>query len=182
VALDHGDVVPLVCLGDIAEPTARLLAQRRRLVRLEPREATTASLAERRIEPFDLLAQGDRAAAALRLAVEHPGAMRAIVLLGPTAIARDGTPADGADAALLGRLAEIALPSLAIFGTRDAAAPPEAARHYRARIPACNLMFVYDASAAMTAERPDAVAALILDFLERHDLFLVRRESDQIYP
>jgi len=167
------DGVPLLCLGDIAAPARALLAERRRLCTVEPRDTHA---------PLDLVAQGDSASHALRLALERATAVRALVLLGPTAIVRDGTPGAGADAALLGRLGEIAIPSLALFGTRDTAAPPEAARHYRARIPACNLMFVYDASQAMTAERPEAVAALVLDFLERHDLFLVRRESDVIYP
>ena len=57
-----------------------------------------------------------------------------------------------------------------------------AARRYREHIPDCNLVFVYDAGQAMAEERPEAVASLVLDFLERHNLFLVRRESDLIFP
>jgi pimeloyl-ACP methyl ester carboxylesterase len=182
---EAGDGEPLLCLGDIAQGARALLSERRRLITLEPpkdAQAIAASLIALGIDRFDLLGQGASASLALRLALERPNSVRALVLLGPTAMARDGAPADGADATLLDRLGEIAVPSLALFGTRDALAPPETARHYRERIPACNLVFVYDASHAMAAERPEAVASLVLDFLERHDLFLVRRESDLIYP
>ena len=163
---------PLLCLcdpGALGRAEA-LLAARRRLVAAAPADG------------FDLLGHGAHAAAALRLALERPDAVRGLVLLGPTAIARDGAPGAGMDAALFERLGALAAPSLALFGTRDPVAPPEAARHYRARMPGCNLMFVYDAGAAMGDERPVAVASLVLDFLDRHDLFLVRRESDIIFP
>jgi hypothetical protein len=43
-------------------------------------------------------------------------------------------------------------------------------------------MLVYDSDHDMEIERPEAIASLVLDFLERHDLFLVRRESDLIFP
>jgi pimeloyl-ACP methyl ester carboxylesterase len=166
---------PLLCLcapGALGR-TQALVAARRRLV-IADRPAG--------LERSDLLAHGPHATAALRLALEQPQAVRTLVLLAPRTIGRDGAPGDGADAALLERLPGVAVPSLAVFGTRDASAPPEAARHYRERIPGCNLVFVYDAGAAMMEERPEAVASLVLDFLERHDLFLVRRESDLIFP
>jgi pimeloyl-ACP methyl ester carboxylesterase len=182
MAHEADDRTPLLLLGDIAEPTYRLLAERRRVIRIEAKDATAASFAARGLASCDLVAAGDSAGPALRLALDVPSAVRALVLLGPTVIGADGAAGAGGDTALLARLGELAVPLLAAFGTRDAAAPPEAARHYRARVPACNLMLVYDATAAMTGERPEAVAALILDFLERHDHFLVRRESDRIYP
>jgi pimeloyl-ACP methyl ester carboxylesterase len=69
-----------------------------------------------------------------------------------------------------------------VFATAYAVSPVEAARHYKTRMPGCNLVYVYDAGSRMTEERPEAVASLIADFLERHDLFLVRRESDVIHP
>jgi len=43
-------------------------------------------------------------------------------------------------------------------------------------------MFVYDAGHAIGAERPEAPAYIALKFLERHDLFLVSRESDMAFP
>jgi pimeloyl-ACP methyl ester carboxylesterase len=161
-----------------------LMAARHRVVTLDPSgpAGAVADAAEALgIARFDLVGQGAAAGAALRLALERPQAVRAVVLLGPTLLARDGTAA-AADAALVGRLGELALPSLALFGTTDAHVPVEAARHYRQPMPSCNLVFVYDAGQAMAEERPEAVSSLVLDFLERHDLFLVRRESDLIHP
>jgi hypothetical protein len=43
------------------------------------------------------------------------------------------------------------------------------------------VVFVYDASAAMGDERPEAVADLAIDFLHRGDTFLVRQQSDQLF-
>lgn len=180
---EDGSGEALVWLGGAAwSRTQALLAARHRVVALEPAgpaAAVAAAAAALGIAQFDLVGEGAAAGDALRLALELPQAVRALVLLGPTIFARDGS---AADAALVGRLGELKPASLALFGTVDARAPVEAARHYRVRMPGCNLVFVYDAGHAMAEERPEAVAALVLDFLERHDLFLVRRESDLIHP
>jgi pimeloyl-ACP methyl ester carboxylesterase len=158
-----------------------LAAARHRVIALEPAAASGAAADALGLGHFDLVGQGAAAAAALRLALERPQAVRALVLLGPTLLERDGSAA-AADAALVARLGELKLPILALFGTVDLHVPVESARHYRRILPGCNLVFVYDAGHAMAEERPEAVAALVLDFLERHDLFLVRRDSDLIHP
>jgi pimeloyl-ACP methyl ester carboxylesterase len=169
---------PLLWLNGLrVTPTHELVAAQRRVIVLDLAEpaAIAAAAAALGIDKYDVLGNGRGAEPALRLALDHGGGVRALVLLAPTVLAT-------ADAALVGRLSGLAVPSLALFGTRDASAPPETARHYRERIPGCNLMFVYDAGAAMAEERPEAVAAVVLDFLDRHDLFLVRRQSDLIHP
>ena len=181
----------LLCLGgaERLSPMRALLAERHRVVellvpekaRLTP-QAIREAAAALGIARFDLLAQGGGDALGLSLALENPETVSALVLLGPTAIAHNGEAASGADGALIARLGALKVPSLAVFGTKDERAPVEAGRHYRARIPACNLVLLYDAGHAMEEERPAALAALVLDFLERHDLFLVRRESDLIFP
>jgi pimeloyl-ACP methyl ester carboxylesterase len=158
-----------------------LMAARHRVVALDPAEAAGAAADALGLGRFDVVGQGAAAAAALRLALERPQAVRALVLLGPTLLGRDGSAAAG-NAALVARLGELKLPILALFGTVDPSAPVESARHYRKSMPGCNLVFVYDAGQAMAEERPEAVAALVLDFLERHDLFLVRRDSGIIHP
>ena len=162
--------------------THALLAARHRVVALDPTgpEAVGAAAEALGIACFDVVGQGAAAEDALRFALERPQAVRALVLLGPALFARDGTAA--ADGPLVARLGELKLPSLALFGTLDTRVPVEAARHYRQCMPGCNLVFVYDAGHAMAEERSEAVASLVLDFLERHDLFLVRRESDLIHP
>jgi len=129
-------------------------------------------------ERFGIIAESDAGAAGLGLAFEQPEAVTALVLLGPKLIGVDGR---AADEALIGRLASLKVPLLTVFGTKDEAAPPEAGRHYRARLANCNIVFVYDAGAAMAAERPEAVAELAIDFLRRGDTFIVRQTSDLLY-
>jgi pimeloyl-ACP methyl ester carboxylesterase len=127
---------------------------------------------------FGVIAESDAAVAALSLALERPEAVTALTLIGPRLIRGDGRPADEA---FIARLSELKVPLLTIFGTKDRAAPPEAGRHYRERLASCNVVFVYDAGAAMADERPEAVAELAIDFLHRGDTFLVRQTSDLLY-
>lgn len=164
-----------------------LIAARHRVVALALPERATArgldgALSALGIARCDVLGAGKRAALALRLKQVAPDRIGALVLLGPTMIAAGGAAADPADQDLLGEIGETARPCLALFGTRDEIVPVAAARHYRERMPDCNLVFVYDAGQAMAEERPEAVASIVLDFLERHNLFLVRRDSDLIFP
>jgi pimeloyl-ACP methyl ester carboxylesterase len=129
-------------------------------------------------ERFGLIADSDTAATGLALALDRPHAVTALILLGPRLIQADGRVADEA---LVGRLGSLKVPLLTVFGTKDKAGPPEAGRHYRERLAACNVVFVYDAGAAMGDERPEAVADLAIDFLQRGDTFLVRQTSDLLY-
>lgn len=129
-------------------------------------------------ERFGIIADSETAAAGLALALDRPDAVTALVLLGPRLIHGDGRVADES---LIARLGSLKVPLLAVFGTKDKAAPPEAGRYYRERLAACNVVFVYDAGAAMGDERPEAVADLAIDFLHRGDTFLVRQQSDLLY-
>ena len=74
------------------------------------------------------------------------------------------------------------LPVLAMFGTLDQVTPTEGARLYREILPNCHLMMVYDAAHAIDADRPEAVTAVVVDFLARHESFLVNKESGIIHP
>ncbi len=129
-------------------------------------------------ERFGIVAESDAAATGLSVALERPDAVTGLVLLGPRLIDAGGRAADGSAAGLLGSLK---VPLLTVFGTKDETAPPEAGRHYRARLANCNVVFVYDAGAAMAAERPEAIAELAIDFLCRGDTFIVRQTSDLLY-
>jgi pimeloyl-ACP methyl ester carboxylesterase len=129
-------------------------------------------------ERFGVIADSEAAAAGLALALERPEAVTALILIGPRLIQNDGR---AVDEALIGRLGSLKVPLLTVFGTKDKAAPPEAGRHYRERLANCNVVFVYDAGAAMADERPEAVAELATDFLHRGDTFLVRQTSDLLY-
>jgi pimeloyl-ACP methyl ester carboxylesterase len=86
------------------------------------------------------------------------------------------------DAALEDRLRDVAIPTLVVFGTLDRVIPPEIGRVYKELMPNSHLVFVYDAGHAIAAERPEAFAEVVADFLERGDAFLISRAKTVIFP
>lgn len=183
----EGDAVLCLLQSDAPPRALDLIAARQRVVMMTPSHDATArslsdALAALGIERYDVLGAGQHAALALRLKAAASEQVGALVLLAPTLIAASGNATDPADQDFLGTIGDTARPCLALFGTRDKTVPVTAARHYRERMADCNLVFVYDASEDMAEERPEAVASIVLDFLERHNQFLVRRDSDLIFP
>lgn len=81
-----------------------------------------------------------------------------------------------------GRLAGVTVPTLVVCGTRDEGVAPAAGRGCRASMPNCHLVFVYEAGPAVGAERPEAYAEVVADFLDRHEGFVVRRTPALIHP
>ncbi len=90
-----------------------------------------------------------------------------------------GPPRDAPFEALLAKLPH---PVLALFGTADKVTPPEGAHLYREILPDCHIMIVYDAAHAIDADRPEALASVVGDFLARQDRFLVRNTSGLVEP
>jgi pimeloyl-ACP methyl ester carboxylesterase len=86
------------------------------------------------------------------------------------------------DPDLEARLAGLAPPTLALFGTLDSVIPPDLGHLYKELIPDCHLVFVYDAGHAIAAERPEAFAEVVGDFLDRHEAFVVSRTPTVIHP
>lgn len=86
------------------------------------------------------------------------------------------------DAELEAAMPGLDVPALVLFGTEDSLAPPELGRHYPELLPDAHLVLVYDAAHAIDADRPEAFAAIVTDFLEHHGQFVVRRESGLLYP
>jgi len=86
------------------------------------------------------------------------------------------------DAALEGALKEMPVPTLALFGTVDRVTPSDAAHLYREIIPNCHIGMVYDAAHAIDVDRPEAVAEIVADFIERQEKFLVTGQSGVLYP
>lgn len=74
------------------------------------------------------------------------------------------------------------VPVLVIFGTEDRLIPPEIGRTYKQLLPNCHLLFVYDAGHAVAADRPEAFAEAVSDFLERHEQYVVTRRSSVLFP
>lgn len=165
-------------IGAAGQPTRAhaLLAERRRVIVFAmPADAGTAQEAVHRIGAalaalgiarLDLIGEGAGAAAALRLALAPRVEIGSVVLAAP-----EGLPDDAFRA--IGR------PVLVLCGTRDLS---EAGQRYRTMLPDCHFMFVYDAGAAIGAERPEALAFIAREFFERRDLFLVSRESGMAFP
>jgi pimeloyl-ACP methyl ester carboxylesterase len=73
-------------------------------------------------------------------------------------------------------------PTLVLFGTLDRMIPPEMGRHYKELLPNGYLVLVYDAGHAIGAERPEAFAEVVSDFLDRREAFLISRTETAIHP
>jgi hypothetical protein len=58
--------------------------------------------------------------------------------------------------------------------------PEAGARAYRGMIE--RLAYVYDAGGAIAAERPEAFAEVVGDFLECHEAFVISRAGSVIHP
>jgi pimeloyl-ACP methyl ester carboxylesterase len=186
---DSGDGEAILWLGDAERSPAlrALVGGRHRIVSLQPAGAAGApaiaeAAASLALSRFALIADSEHAAAALALALAQPSLLTGVVLLAPTLFTAGGQAASSENEALLAGLDALTLPVLALFGTRDKLAPADNARHYRATMPNCSIILVYDAGHELGADRPEAVAELVVDFIARGERFLVRQESDQLYP
>ncbi len=77
---------------------------------------------------------------------------------------------------------DLATPTLVLFGTLDRVMPPDMGRCYKALLPNCHLVFVYDAGHEISTDRPEAFAEVTEDFLERHEAFVISRTKTVIHP
>jgi len=177
IALAHsaGSGAPVVWLhaGEKTPAAASLLAQHFRVLMLTT--AHTTSIQENAVanaigphasEPVGLIADAACAHAALRLAAARPDLVRALALIAPAV--PDKLPG------------ELKTSVMALFGTRDA--PAHIGRGMREVISACHVMFVYDTDQDMANQRPEAVAAILREFVQAGDRFLVTSKSSKIYP
>jgi hypothetical protein len=153
-----------------------LLAERRRVIVFamtanegSPQEGARrigAAVAALGIERFDLMGEGAGAAAAMWLALAPEVDIGSVVLAAPDGLSDEA-------------FREMKRPVLVLCGTKDQSA---AGDRYRALLPDCHFMFVYDAGSAIGAKRPEALAFIALEFFERRDLFLVSRENGIVFP
>jgi pimeloyl-ACP methyl ester carboxylesterase len=164
-------------------PAHELLARHFRVVLLDVPQldqsaepvSTTLATAIRRMGAvtFNLMGTSSGSTAALALALEEPQRVSALVLEAPTAL--------GAEAGN-GEMAALAMPTLVLLGTADTEVPVAMGRVYKERIPSCHLVFVYAAGHAISADRPEAFAEVVVDFLERREAFVISRERTLIHP
>jgi pimeloyl-ACP methyl ester carboxylesterase len=86
------------------------------------------------------------------------------------------------DADLERRLPGLATSTLVLFGTLDSVIAPAMGRVYKDLMPNAHLVFVYDAAHAISTDRPEAFAEVVVDFLERHEAFVISRTATVIHP
>jgi len=77
--------------------------------------------------------------------------------------------------------ARITVKNLPSFGTRDGIFPPEQGATYQQLMPNAFLSYVFDAAHDIQGDRPEAFAAVVSDFLDRHGEFLVYDGSTLIH-
>jgi pimeloyl-ACP methyl ester carboxylesterase len=186
-----GQGPPLIHLQAIRHltPAHDLLGRRFRVIVMEvpgsgraPEAAVTIGRAIENLGlgDFDLMATPAASPAALRLALQEPERVRALVLESPTLLGGDG--AEPRDADLEPRLAEVGTPMLVVFGTRDREGAQATGRIYAKRMPNAHLVFVYDAAHPLGDDRPEAFAEVVADFLDRHEAFIINRAATVIHP
>jgi pimeloyl-ACP methyl ester carboxylesterase len=71
------------------------------------------------------------------------------------------------DEALAERCKTLQPPVLVMYGSEDGLILPSCGREYKALIPNCDFVMVYDANHDIQADRPEAYAELVTDFLTR---------------
>jgi hypothetical protein len=119
---------------------------------------------------YCLIAESKLTPIAIAHAIDFGERIEGLVLIAPTASALDDF-----------RLEEIKAPTLVLFGTGDEIGC-KSGRIYARRIENCFFTLVYDAGMDVAADRPDALHAVVRDFLEYREKFVVGHESSAINP
>ena len=124
------------------------------------------------VDGFDLMSTSVASSTALALARQARDRVRALVLEAPTPLEPGGAAS----------LSDLPTPTLIVFGTADTAVAPETGRALKEALPNAHLVFVYAAGHAIGDDRPEALADVVGDFLERHEAFVVSRATTVIHP
>jgi pimeloyl-ACP methyl ester carboxylesterase len=96
-----------------------------------------------------------------------------------SALAEGSRTTDGDVAQLL---PELGCATLVVFGQEDRLVSRDAGGTWKAQVPNCNVCYVYDAGHAVGMDRPDALANVVLDFVERRETFIVENRTSLINP
>ena len=118
---------------------------------------------------YALWGMGTGIAAALRGAMQTPERVMAVVL---------ESPVEEPEA----WMREVQAPALVVVGTHDAGASAGIGARYKALLPNCHLVFVYDAGRDIAVDRPEAFADVVADFLERREAFVINRTPTRLFP
>ena len=80
------------------------------------------------------------------------------------------------------RMASFQPPVLVVWGPDDRMIPSEMGRVYVEKLPTAFLVLLYDAGHEADADRPEAFADLVTEFIERGAEFVVNRRSGVVHP
>ena len=169
--------------------------ENRRTADMPALAATMAEAAQNLgLDSYCLMGSSFGGKVALWLALQQPDRVAALVLAAPAAIRPEGAqPPPGAPALVMRlrgpdrdpdlerRMRGLATPTLVLFGTRDELMPPELGRLYKELLPNAYLVFVYDAGHRVDADRPEAFAEVVADFLDRREAFVISRKNTVIH-
>lgn len=155
----------LLCFGfaDAAAPVLRQIAEGRPLASgHEGGQGATSAL----------IARGEACSEALSFAARYGDIVESVVLISPraSAVRRAAEIGGGCKAQVL-----------ALAGTRDTDGD-SAATALKKTLPACHLVYVFDAGTDIEAERPAALVKVARDFLARRDKFLVSNADGRLTP
>jgi pimeloyl-ACP methyl ester carboxylesterase len=201
----HGEPVVVLARGDDPSslPLSNLLADHFHVFVFDISQFAPPSSNEQSLLPRDLARNLARATAAAGLkryalvststdvavalwhVIDAPQQIDALILISPALVLSDPSDAGNdyfTDAELACKLGELQAPVLLLVGTEDQTIPRETGRLYVEQIPHCYYILVYDAGRAIEAERPDAVFAVVRDFLERRETFIVKRPGSAVNP
>jgi pimeloyl-ACP methyl ester carboxylesterase len=133
------------------------------------------AISQRNIRKFSLVADSGSVSAALAFALQSGDSLETLTLIAPPEIAPKGSQEDFP-------LEQIGVPTLVLLGTGDEGAAQESGRLYARRIPKCFYILVYDAGHDIACDRPQALYAVLRDFLDYREKFLVPHASSVINP
>ena len=127
------------------------------------------------IARYSVIAESELAPAAVAHAIDFSDSVEVLILVGPRM--------DGSKGAFIDLpLEQVNAPTLVLSGTRDQLVAPETGCIYARRIPKCFYTLVYDAGHDIGADRPQALHAVVRDFLEHREKFVIAHESSVIDP
>jgi pimeloyl-ACP methyl ester carboxylesterase len=169
---DQAQIVPLV--NGLAENN-RVLAIDVSAAERAPASNVLNGLSRFGIERFSVIGISQGVPLALAIAIAAPDQIDKLIMMSPP-------PWSEIDDQLRAGLAAVGAPTLILVGTSDRSGSADSARKLRETIGASQLLLVYDAGALIAADRPDACASPIGEFLDHGVEFVVCHDSQKLRP
>jgi len=169
---DQAQIVPLV--NGLAENN-RVLAIDVSAAERAPASSVLQGLSRFGVERFSVIGISRGVPLAIAIAIAAPNQIDKLIMMSPP-------PWSEIDDQLLAGLPTVAAPTLVLVGTSDRSGSADSARKLREKIGASQLLLIYDAGALIAADRPDACASPIGEFLDHGVEYVVCHDSQKIRP